>query len=265
MSDELRTDIFNGIVVSILVLGTNYKENKKNSIIESFFDSYYQAFWNKFFNSFYINILKQPVTRKKNGSSGWAEFENYFFSQKWYGVYSLLEWFVSLFKEEEQQAISDLLNKVLENNCSGYRVVNGLVTPITNKNEIIEIETALEHDKGIAVHLSAALRFLSDKNTKDYRNSIKESISAVEKLVREFTGKSTLGDGLKVLKSNGIIIPETLQTGFQKIYGWTCGEDGIRHAIMEGAQEITIAEAKFMLVACSAFINYLKMKDKDIA
>lgn len=49
------------------------------------------------------------------------------------------------------------------------------------------------------MHLQEALEKLSPSKS-DYRNSIKESISAVECLCREITGESTLD---KALKKNG--------------------------------------------------------------
>jgi len=43
------------------------------------------------------------------------------------------------------------------------------------------------------------------------------------------------------------------------MYGYTSDEDGIRHAMLE-EPDVGFEDAKFMLVACSAFINYLKVK-----
>ena len=43
------------------------------------------------------------------------------------------------------------------------------------------------------------------------------------------------------------------------IYGYTSDEDGIRHSMLE-LPKINFEDAKYMLVSCSAFINYLKSK-----
>jgi len=49
-----------------------------------------------------------------------------------------------------------------------------------------------------------------------------------------------------------------LAKGYNKIYGWTSDEGGIRHALSDkGDVEITLADARYMLVSCSAFVNYL--------
>ena len=45
-----------------------------------------------------------------------------------------------------------------------------------------------------------------------------------------------------------------LRVAFPKLYGWTGDEDGVRHVIMDEAN-VGFAEAKFMIVACSAFVR----------
>jgi hypothetical protein len=82
------------------------------------------------------------------------------------------------------------------------------------------------------------------------------------------TGKNTLGEALNELANKGVEIPKVLKLGFDKLYGYTCNPDtGIRHALMvdEGAYVPSSAEAIFMMVSCSAFINYLNAKKaKDL-
>jgi hypothetical protein len=89
-----------------------------------------------------------------------------------------------------------------------------------------------------------------------YRNSIKESISAVEAMCKlaAHDDKATLG---QVLPKMGL--HPALRDGFNKLYGYTNDADGIRHALLEEST-LTFDDAKFMLVACAAFINYLKAK-----
>ena len=43
---------------------------------------------------------------------------------------------------------------------------------------------------------------------------------------------------------------------FDKLYGYTSDADGIRHALLE-EDKVTFEQAKFMLVVCSAFTNYV--------
>ena len=108
--------------------------------------------------------------------------------------------------------------------------------------------------------MKKAIEIFSKKETKDYPNTIKESISAVEAAVNIVNGTEgkTLGDALKQLDKKKKL-PETLKIAFNKLYGYTCDrETGIRHALINDAKcPPDFADAKFMLVACSAFINYL--------
>ena len=68
-----------------------------------------------------------------------------------------------------------------------------------------------------------------------------------------------------IVESNGIKIPKMLKDAFDKLYAYTNQKDtGIRHALMDndGTYVPTSDEAMFMLVSCSAFINYLGKKAK---
>ena len=47
---------------------------------------------------------------------------------------------------------------------------------------------------------------------------------------------------------------------FVQLYGYTSDEDGIRHAILNDDAVVGLDEAKFFLVACSAFVNFLIAK-----
>ncbi len=106
---------------------------------------------------------------------------------------------------------------------------------------------------------------LSDRKQPDYRNSIKESISAVEAVSQVVSGKTkaTLGDCIKVLKTHGAIHPAFEQALLQ-LYGYTSDEGGIRHALTEDSTMPSYADAKFMLVSCAAFINFLWTKTAEI-
>lgn len=142
-----------------------------------------------------------------------------------------------------------------------YRIVDDLIIEITDDEEIKTVEEAIEQTSTINTHLSASLKHLSDRPNPDYRNSIKESISAVEALCREITGETTLGPALNKLEKSGVKVPTFLKSGFEKLYVYTNNEKtGIRHALMDDADAPGYNEAKFMLVACSAFVNYVQGK-----
>lgn len=54
-------------------------------------------------------------------------------------------------------------------------------------------------------------------------------------------------------------IHPTLRSAFVKLYGYTSNESGIRRAIQD-SPNIGFDEAKYMIVACSAFVNFIAAK-----
>lgn len=62
---------------------------------------------------------------------------------------------------------------------------------------------------------------------------------------------------LKKIEDSGVVIHKALKSAFNILYGYTSDANGIRHAGDIGGPSSTFDEAKFMLVSCSAFINYL--------
>ncbi len=146
----------------------------------------------------------------------------------------------------------------------GYRIVNHCVTDITADAEIEAINEAINNSKdNVNVHLQSAIKNYSARPNPDVRNSIKESISAVEAICRELTGENTLGSALKRLEDNGVVIHKMLKDEFVKFYVYTNDpSSGIRHALMDndGTYVPSKDEAYYMIVSCSAFINYLRRK-----
>jgi len=133
----------------------------------------------------------------------------------------------------------------------------------TSEEEIAAIEQALavpDSLKPVREHLKQSLTLLADKTNPDYRNSIKESISAVESLSKIVAKlpKTTLSPALAAIEKKTALHP-SLKEAFQKLYGYTNDAQGIRHALMD-EPSLDIEDAKFMLVSCSAFVNYLVVK-----
>ena len=153
------------------------------------------------------------------------------------------------------------INKIMEQEKSGYRFLNDKFINITSEEELEEISKATDSPyESVSTHFRKALTLYSDRKKPDYENSIKESISAVEAMCCIITGatgsQATLGNSLKKLETNGVVIHSAMKAGFEKMYGYTSDADGIRH----GGIDFTNApaeDAKYMLVSCSAFVNYL--------
>lgn len=155
---------------------------------------------------------------------------------------------------------SEEFNNIFETEYVGYRFVDGKIVAITDKNEINEIEQACDAPyNGCKAHIEKAVGFLADREHKDYKNCIKESISAVETICQIIIGSNTatLNKAIQKLKNKGIKIHPVLETAFIKLYAYTSDAGGIRHAEGLFVSEVSFEEAKFMLVSCSAFVNYL--------
>lgn len=182
-------------------------------------------------------------------------------------VFTLIEYVVGqmntyVCEMDEQIDVFDVFNQLFEKEYVGYRFINKIIVPITSEMEVVEINDALvESYNNVNKHLGKALALMSDRDTPDYENSIKESISAVEAMCCNILGKhGTLGEALKKIEKeySGSIHP-ALREAFLKLYGYAGdASSGIRHAAKIGGINSTFSEAHYMLVVCSAFINYLK-------
>lgn len=189
----------------------------------------------------------------------------------WYMPYEILEYSLEQIYNYDSDDIhgyyNDLttkLNTILSEEKSGYRFVNQQFVPITDKTELEEIKNAMHSAFGsVNSHIKKSLALYSDREKPDYENSIKESISAVESMCCIITGMSgsnaTLGAAIKKLEENGVIIHQAMKSAFSQLYGYTSDQDGIRHG---GINFVNAPEedARYMLVSCSAFVNYLKNK-----
>lgn len=247
---ELRTAIWNYIYIILLAENdTSYQER-----VYGFCKLLYAQFFNKPIDSIpypYYGVIKDII-----------------FDYKWYIVYDFLEFvcrYNMFLTGTTKDKFQENINNILAKYNSGYRFVDGLISPITNQQEINTVEEAINQSPydGIKMHLHSALEKLSDKEGPDYRNSIKESISAVEVYVRKITGESTLGKAIDKLETKGVKIPQMLNVAIEKLYVFTNDSDGVRHALMD-EPDTSKEEAYFMLIACSSLVNYLKAKEAKI-
>ena len=198
------------------------------------------------------------IYKEKNAAKLEKEIVN---SSEWYTTFDFIERYLNICEENKAILMQNEFNRILESENSAYRIIEKKVIPITNKSEIATVEEAMSIDfDSVRIHIEKALRLFSDRRKPDYENSIKESISAVESMCCIITGTSgknaTLGNTLKKLKENGVHIHQAMEKAFLSLYGYTSDENGIRH----GGIDFTNApseDAKYMLISCSAFINYL--------
>lgn len=215
------------------------------------------------FNRLWHDYFKRPLdTLPYTAATAYEETREYFFRCDWNEVFDFLEFVVGNHPDNQMRIpFMNDCNSVLEREVSAYRFVGERILETTSKEELAEIEEALgTAPKPVARHLGKSLDSLSDRKSPKYEDSIKESISAVEAICQLVTGnsKATLGQALKEIKDKVGLHP-ALKKAFSNLYGYTSSADGIRHALLEESN-LDFEDAKFMLVSCSAFVNYLVAK-----
>lgn len=195
----------------------------------------------------------------------------YFYGLEWYESYDLIEFLVANNRHIidrpsiQQERLEANYNAILEIELSGFRFITGILAPISNTAETGEIASAIEAAgnfglAGARTHIQTALKLLGRKPHPEYRNSVKESISAVESVAKLISGSSASGlAGALTALEQEVNIHSALKQGFIRLYGYTSDANGIRHAILEDSN-VGFDEAKYMLVSCSAFVHYLISK-----
>lgn len=246
ITNELRNRIWNIYCSDVDTCYTEWDSNYLEDIMDSF--------------GFVVENINDGDDLKHNLET----FQKWFMKAEWYKIYDFIEKYLNCLSATERKYTRKKINSVFEAENAGYRVIGNQVVPITNQNEILCIEQAQKTKyNNVNTHFKKATELFSRRPSPDYENSIKESISAVEALCCIITGESggnaTLGKTIKKLKDSGIRIHPAMESAFSSLYGYTCDENGIRH----GGIDFTNApaeDAKYMLVSCSAFVNYLLEK-----
>lgn len=261
VSDGLRNRLWNAIMncyITELPFDNDY-----NIPLECKESGFLQALCDEFLKCSLDNLLYDD---------GWHYvsvrdlLKDHFCACKWYKVYDFIQFFANRFPNtRKNQRFIAACDTILEQEVAVYRFVDGEIAPIQSAQEIAEIEKALatkEPFELVSKHLKSALDLLSKRPSPDYRNSIKESISAVEAICKIIAKKpkTELAGALKALRNSGkVAIHRALEKGFIELYAYTSDADGIRHALMD-KERLDLEDAQFMLVACSAFTNYLVAK-----
>ena len=256
MDDDLRAGLWNCFQIAFV----EDMQNVGNDVKVVFF----QRMW--------CNFFKRPIdaVEREHPWRNLKRVREWFFNAEWHQVYDFIEYFAQEPEDNttyvrahmgHPSTFSQMCNDILEREMSAYRIVEGEIMRITDKEEIEAIESAIS-EKGpwstCAEHIRRSAAFLFDRKKPNYPNAVKEAISAVESACCVVTGnsKATLGQALKEIEKIHSLHP-AFKEAFSKLYGYTSDAGGIRHGSIDLAK-VTFEEAKYMLVACSAFVNYLK-------
>lgn len=252
LDQTLRTELWNAHYIFVqeqIATADRYNKDSKRRINELLWVHFFKKALDDFpeYDFQFGNFVRQYIEK-----------------ETWYKVYEFLEFVFSNIEEGglfQYVEFEEYINGKLRSNNSAYTLSNNKFIPITNDTEVSEIKRTQSLSEnynlsGIQEHLNSSIELLSQKPNPDFRNSIKESVSMVEVISRIIEPtENTLGKALSKLdkkqKING-----TLIAGFEKLYAYTNDKNGIRHALMDD-QNVDIEDAKFFLVSCSAFTNYL--------
>lgn len=262
--EEIHLDLENSLCTCFDILDQKIYHDEYVTLEQYLWINFLYKRYNDFYSGYSTRSVIVPYIKDKN--------------VVWYRKFDMIEKSLSFLQKKycedheydgtryptAVQSFVQNINHYLKELNYGYRIVDYIVVPVSSEEEVETVKLAINQSKdNVTVHLHSALELYSKRPDADYRNSIKESISAVEAFCREQTGESTLGPALKNLEKKGVVIPKMLVVAFEKLYAYTCQPDnGIRHALMD--EEATYMpgqeEAMFMLVSCSAFLNYLYSK-----
>lgn len=146
MNIQLRNALWNVIYDSFFHKRTFYS-GWSASEYPSLFEQLYDTMFNVRIDDFQIEQKQVHAELKKR-----------FFKLKWNEVYDLIE-----FIAENLSHISfkNKCNKALEREFSGYRFIGNQITPISNDEELKEIEAAIMHPvEVVTVHIKKSLALM---------------------------------------------------------------------------------------------------------
>ena len=192
-------------------------------------------------------------------------YKSLFLHEPYFEVFDLLVFLLRLanmpvtFKAEIKRAFElNRLAYVLD--MKDPATIYPATTPEEGKALIDAVQELNSHGlNGARNHLIQSAGFI---NQGHWTRSVHESISAVESVGVQIAPKgNTLGAALKNLGQQGISAHPALNEGFEKLYGYTSNEQGVRHALLDqGQSNVGQDEAVFMLGACASFASYLWRK-----
>ena len=227
--------------------------------------------YRSFIISMWFSFFKEPTDQIPNRTSDITdEIRKKFFSWSYFEIYDFIEFVASdRTIPYGQNAFIVTCNVVLRKELSGYRFLKEQLIQITNEAEILEINRAFDNIslnelEGVNSHLLEAFKMISDKKSPDYINSISESVAAVESLCSEISGKNNvpLSDAFCDVKTK-VTMHSPVEQVFNKLFEYVGNIDSIKEGL-KAESSIDQEDAIFVLITCSAFVNYLIVKANKI-
>ena len=216
----------------------------------------------------WTEFLSKPVDEYKEVSFNTSLKGMLIRDDPWHRVFDFVEYLLELcthtyeyedlnyiFNKQRGKSLTSAINRVSEKSKVGYKIIDNIFAPISSESEAQEVEIACNtafHEAN--QHIKKAIRLFADRKEPDYENSIKESISAVESIAKEVTKKET--KALNALTQSLHLHPN-FKNALNEFYNWTSKDGGIRHGATGRSLAPDQNTARFMLVVCSSFVNYI--------
>ena len=249
--DEITAELRNRLWNKINVYITNFSSGHldRNGLLK--------YLWDRFFKED-VDSLKHNVGYGSGNYYYIDQIKLKFFQLEWHGVYDFLEFLLSV-ENYTKITFINTINQIFVDEGVPYKIIDNCVTPLISGEEAEEVRVAINSKYSeVSGHIKKALEFYKKRPVADYKNSIKESISSIEALARIVLNSpsGTLGS-----LSQQLSIHPSFKKAIKELYGWTSDEGGIRHS-ENGKEDLKTgeAEARFMLVECSALVNYIISK-----
>lgn len=179
-----------------------------------------------------------------------------------YGFVEIIPFVADLnFKASDiQRKWRNSIDDLLEQHGAHVRFLNGELTQITNEQELSEIRLALgspEKYRTASETIANAISHFNKKPEAAYTDCIKEAMSAVESVLWVSVGqKGDIPPSLRLFEKQYGPIHPAMRLAIEKLYGYASDEQGVRHGATEPTT-VRQAEARFILVTCSAIVNFL--------
>lgn len=224
----------------------------------------------------WVNFLGNPADEHDAAEHHDQFIKKFIMQEKWFCVFDFLEfmletWYSFCANNERGRAGSKKFtfvqqcNAALKKENAGYRIADDLVAPIVSDAEVQSIDNAIHGKFGHAgKHIKKALALFANRENPDYENSIKESASAIESISSEISGQKKISMTMTALVDGGMQLHPAFVEAIVKLFGFSSDEEGVRHASTGEPLNADQNTALFMLVICSAFVNYITAENPNI-
>lgn len=255
ISDEFRNELYN-LIHQFLEGNINYN----NEIIYMRTSTKRQTL-----RSVHRNVFKRTIDEiDDRGFNVISFYKKHLLDDEYNVVFDVIEHIMRVHNRLDFDFVSEF-KRMFNKHALAYTIIDEkcpTIVPAASPEEgeaIRQAFEAAEGDKYAAVreHLRNSAEQINANLPAD---AIRESIHAVESVLRIVTGESDFNKALQKLETSHRIHP-ALKDAFKKLYAYTSDEQGIRHALVDQpASPAGMDEAVFMLGTCAAFVGYVIRK-----